>query len=79
VKVTSFDEYPAKGRATAGVRCHRFFKDEDVLLLAWAGPAPAIASAASGSPVDLPPPDRRRDGSGVPAGQPIAAFSSPLG
>jgi DNA gyrase subunit A len=79
VKVTAFDEYPAKGRATAGVRCHRFFKGEDVLLLAWAGPTPAIASAASGSPVDLPPPDRRRDGSGVPAGQPIAAFSSRLG
>ncbi len=77
VKVTLFSEYPAKGRATAGVRCHRFLRGEDTLLLAWAGPAPAIAAAASGSPVDLPPPDIRRDGSGVPAGQPIAAFSSP--
>ncbi|CAA9399288.1 MAG: Topoisomerase IV subunit A [uncultured Propionibacteriaceae bacterium] len=77
VKVTLFSEYPAKGRATAGVRCHRFLRGEDTLLLAWAGPSPAIAAAASGSPVDLPPPDTRRDGSGVPAGQPIAAFSSP--
>ena len=29
VKVTPFAEYPAKGRATGGVRCHRFLKGED--------------------------------------------------
>jgi DNA gyrase subunit A len=77
VKVTPFSEYPAKGRATGGVRCHKFLRGEDTLLLAWAGPAPALAAAASGAPVDLPPADGRRDGSGTPAGQPIAAVSSP--
>jgi DNA gyrase subunit A len=77
VKVTPFTEYPAKGRATGGVRCHRFLRGEDTLLLAWAGPVPALAAAASGAPVDLPPADGRRDGSGVPAGQPIAAVASP--
>ncbi len=77
VKVTSFAEYPGKGRATGGVRCHRFLKGEDTLLLAWAGPGPAWAAAASGAPVDLPPGDGRRDGSGVPGSQPIAAVSSP--
>ena len=77
VKVTPFAEYPGKGRATGGVRCHRFLKGEDALLLAWAGPGPAWAAAASGAPVDLPAADGRRDGSGVPAGQPIAAVSSP--
>ena len=46
-------------------------------MLAWAGPEPAWAAAPSGAPVDLPEPDRRRDGSGVPAAQPIAAVSSP--
>ncbi len=76
VKVTRFSEYPAKGRATAGVRCHRFLKGEDTLLLAWAGLAPAVAAAASGSPVELPPVDTRRDGSGVSIGQPLAAVSS---
>jgi DNA gyrase subunit A len=76
VKVTPLGEYPGKGRATGGVRCHRFLKGEDTLLLAWAGPAPARAAAASGSPVELPPADGRRDGSGTPAGQPIAAVSS---
>jgi DNA gyrase subunit A len=76
IKVTVFRHYPAKGRATAGVRCHRFLKGEDSLLLAWAGPAPAIAAAASGSPVPLPAADARRDGSGTPASQPIAAIGS---
>lgn len=78
VKVTDFDEYPGKGRATGGVRCHRFLKGEDTLILAWAGPRPAIAAAASGSPIDLPPATGRRDGSGTPAPQPIAAVASRL-
>ncbi len=79
VKVTHFAEYPGKGRATGGVRCHRFLKGEDALLLAWVGPAPAVASAASGSPVLLPEVDSRRDGSGIPASQPIAAVGSAAG
>jgi DNA gyrase subunit A len=76
VKVTGLEHYPAKGRATGGVRCHRFLKGEDSLLLAWAGQAPAIAAAASGSPVPLPAADARRDGSGTPGAQPIAAIGS---
>ena len=79
VKVTPIEEYPAKGRATGGVRCHRFLKGEDVLLLAWVGPAPAVAAAASGSPIPLPDADGRRDGSGTPASQPIAAVGSAAG
>ena len=58
VKVTPFTEYPAKGRATGGVRCHRFLKGEDALVFAWVGTAPARAAAASGAPVDLPEADR---------------------
>ena len=54
VKVTPFAEYPGKGRATGGVRCHRFLKGEDTLLLGWVGPGPAVAAAASGTPVELP-------------------------
>ena len=76
VKVTPLAEYPGKGRATGGVRCHRFLKNEDTLLLAWAGPDPLIAAAASGTPIDLPAPDPRRDMSGVPVAQPIAAVGS---
>ncbi|HEX5997636.1 MAG TPA: DNA gyrase subunit A [Jiangellales bacterium] len=75
VKVTRYAEYPAKGRATGGVRCHRFLKGEDTLQLAWAGPAPAVAAAGSGVPIALPDATGRRDGSGSPAPQPIAAVS----
>ncbi len=75
VKVTSFAEYPGKGRGTGGVRCHRFLKGEDVLLVAYAGPAPVKAAASSGAPVDLPEEHGRRDGSGTPAAQPILAIS----
>jgi len=76
VKVTAMSEYPAKGRATGGVRCHRFLKGEDILQRAWAGLAPAVAAAASGSPITLLTPDSRRDGSGTPAVQPIDGLSS---
>ncbi|MFZ1412189.1 MAG: DNA topoisomerase IV subunit A [Micropruina sp.] len=76
VKVTPFEEYPGKGRGTGGVRCHRFLRGEDVLTSAWVGAAPAIAAAASGAPIDLPVLDPRRDGSGIPAGQPIAGIGS---
>jgi DNA gyrase subunit A len=78
VKVTPFEEYPAKGRATGGVRCHRFLKGEDTLVFAWAGTAPARAAAASGAPVDLPEANGRRDGSGTPGSQPITAAAGPL-
>ena len=77
VKVTPYAEYPAKGRGTGGVRCHRFLRGEDVLTLAWAGPAPARAAAATGVAVDLPPATGRRDGSGTAASQPIAAVAGP--
>ena len=40
LKVTPYSEYPAKGRATGGVRCHRFLRGEDTLVLAWVGAAP---------------------------------------
>ncbi len=75
-KVTPFADYPGKGRGTGGVRCQRFLKGEDALLLAWVGAEPAIAAAASGNPVELPAPDARRDASGVPLSQPVAAVGS---
>jgi DNA gyrase subunit A len=78
VKVTPFSEYPAKGRGTGGVRCHRFLKGEDTLVFAWAGPGPARAAASSGAAVDLPPAHGRRDGSGLPGSQPLVAVAGPV-
>lgn len=77
VKVSPLSIYPSKGRATGGVRCHRLLKGEDALILGWVGHAPAVACASSGSPVELPPSNDKRDGSGVPSAQPILAVSSP--
>ncbi|TAP42678.1 DNA topoisomerase IV subunit A [Arthrobacter sp. S39] len=70
-KVTAFAEYPAKGRATAGVRAHRFLKGEDTLLLGWAGHGPAKAASAAGVARSLPQEHGRRDGSGIPLSQPV--------
>jgi DNA gyrase subunit A len=78
VKVTPFAEYPAKGRGTGGVRCHRFLKGEDTLVFAYAGPGPVRAAAASGASVDLPEATGRRDGSGTPGSQPVVAASGPV-
>ncbi|MGH3515843.1 MAG: DNA gyrase/topoisomerase IV subunit A [Haloechinothrix sp.] len=64
VKVTPFSEYPAKGRATGGVRAQRFLKGETGLAVAWIGPRPAGATE-NGDPVELPDVDPRRDGSGA--------------
>jgi DNA gyrase subunit A len=77
-KLTPFDQFPRKGRATGGVRCQRFLKGEDSLALAWAGPAPAKAASKNGTPADLPELDPRRDGSGVPLKKPVAVIAGPV-
>ncbi len=76
IKVTPLAEYPAKGRATGGVRAHRFLRGEDTLILGWAGAAPARAAGGSGVAIDLPEATGRRDGSGTPAPAPIAAIAA---
>jgi DNA gyrase subunit A len=76
-KLTPFDQYPRKGRATGGVRCQRFLRGEEGLLFAWAGAAPARAATSTGAPADLPPKDPRRDGSGVPLAKSVAAVAGP--
>ncbi|MFE8008794.1 DNA topoisomerase (ATP-hydrolyzing) subunit A [Streptomyces sp. NPDC057418] len=77
-KLTPFDQYPRKGRATGGVRCQRFLKGEDVLVFAWAGGVPARAAQKSGAPAQLPAQDPRRDGSGTPLAGPVAVIAGPL-
>ncbi|MFD9259380.1 DNA topoisomerase (ATP-hydrolyzing) subunit A [Streptomyces sp. NPDC059538] len=74
-KLTPFDQYPRKGRATGGVRCQRFLKGEDVLVLAWAGGSPARAATANGTPAELPAVDPRRDGSGTALPAVVAALA----
>ncbi len=64
-KVSAFAEFPAKGRATGGVRAQRFLRGEDTLTLAWAGVEPR-AVGADGAVRQLPDPGAKRDASGSP-------------
>jgi DNA gyrase subunit A len=77
-KLTPFDQYPRKGRATGGVRCQRFLKGEDCLSLAWTGPAPARAAQKDGTPAELPEMDPRRDGSGVSLAKTVSVVAGPV-
>ncbi len=79
IKVADFADFPSKGRATGGVRAHRFLKGEDVLLQAWAAPTPLRAAAANGKPAMLNATLGRRDGSGEKLDKPIVAISGPIG
>ncbi|KLO63085.1 DNA topoisomerase IV subunit A [Dermacoccus sp. PE3] len=76
LKVAPFAEFPAKGRATAGVRAHRFLRGENHLTFAWVGSAPARAADATGKAITLPPADGKRDGSGDTAPGQIAAIGT---
>ncbi|RYI24560.1 DNA topoisomerase IV subunit A [Dermacoccus sp. 147Ba] len=76
LKVAPFAEFPAKGRATAGVRAHRFLRGENHLTFAWVGSAPARAADATGKVITLPPADGKRDGSGDTAPGQIAAIGT---
>jgi DNA gyrase subunit A len=82
VKRTPLDEYPAKGRATGGVRAHRLLKGETLLSLAWAGAEPALGASAQGVARALPAEYGPRDGSGLAMDQlveAVGAGSSPVG
>ncbi|HWD62176.1 MAG TPA: DNA topoisomerase IV subunit A [Humibacter sp.] len=78
-KVSTFDEFPAKGRATGGIRAQRFLKGEDDLALAWVGVSPALAVAADGAVRTLPETGAKRDASGQPLDGVIAAIGRQVG
>ena len=76
-KVSSFDEFPAKGRATGGVRAQRFLKGEDALVLAWVGSEPR-AVGVDGAARPLPEHGAKRDASGQALDAVIGAVGSPI-
>lgn len=74
-KVSDFAEFPAKGRATGGVRAQRFLKGEDTLTAAWVGVSPR-AVGADGSVRQLPEPGAKRDASGQQLDAVVAAIGT---
>ncbi len=76
-KVTPLSEFPAKGRATGGVRGHSLLKGEVGLSLAWVGDEPR-ASAVDGTPRDVPAEPGKRDGSGTALADAISVVGTRL-
>ena len=74
-KVSLFSEFPAKGRATGGVRAQRLLKGEDALTLAWVGSDPR-AVGSDGATRALPESGAKRDASGVPLDGVIGAVGT---
>lgn len=65
IKATPYDLYSVKGRASQGMRSHKFLKGETELVRSIVSPTGTLF-AADGSIVPLPAVDQRRDGSGSP-------------
>ncbi len=78
IKLSDLAEFPAKGRATGGVRAHRFLKGEDEILIAFAGTPPLRATAANGVAIDLELAKTKRDASGSALPGPISAIAGPI-
>ena len=78
IKVSRFEEFPGKGRATGGVRAHAFLRGEDRLTLAWVGRAPALAVGPDGSTRTLPEATAKRDASGQPLDAVIGSIGRTL-
>ena len=74
IKISALSEFPAKGRATGGVRCHRFLKGEDQISVAAVGTGTPRAASANGQPVALDLDYSKRDASGSPIPGPIAVI-----
>lgn len=63
IKTSAFSEFPAKGRATGGVRSHKFLRGESSLRLASVSVG-GLLYASDGKEVPLPAPSKR-DASGT--------------
>lgn len=77
IKLSPLSEFPAKGRATGGVRAHSFLKGEDILVRAFVGATPLLMGA-SGKPVEIDLEPAKRDASGTPIETAVDAIGEAL-
>jgi DNA gyrase subunit A len=63
-KVTKIDEFPKKGRATGGMRSHKFTKARDQISLAFAGPESFQLLDTKGKAIGIEYEIQKRDTSG---------------
>jgi DNA gyrase subunit A len=64
-KISLLTEFPAKGRATGGVRAQKFIRDENQLYFAYIGNSPLLAASSSGKPLEVESSLAKRDASGT--------------
>lgn len=77
-KLSALSEFPAKGRATAGVRAQSLLKGEDMLALAWISSNDIRANSLDGKPRTLPTELSKRDASGQVLDEDVAYLGSSL-
>ena len=75
-KLSELSEFPMKGRATGGVRAHKFIRNEDQVYFAWAGNHEFLASAADGKPIEFDLEPSKRDASGSKIASPLGAIGT---
>ena len=64
-KLSVLEEFPPKGRATGGVRAHKFIRDENQIYFAWVGTSKPKALTPDGKPANIPSELSKRDASGT--------------
>jgi DNA gyrase subunit A len=74
LKRSLLSEFPAKGRATGGVRAHKFIRNEDHLYFATLTDLEPLGASADGKPIDLMSIElSKRDASGTTLDAAIAS------
>jgi DNA gyrase subunit A len=63
IKISELAQFPSKGRATGGVRCHTLKRGEDQLIFAGAASGP-VRACNGANPIELPDYLSKRDASG---------------
>ena len=67
MKVSKIDEFPKKGRATGGVRCQKFIRGQNQIVLGFVGPEGFQLTDAKGKAIGVEYQLQKRDASGDPA------------